>query len=174
MRIRTLHREQRIPAPLPEVFSFFCEARNLDRITPPWLHFKILSQTDRELKAGTLIHHDLAWHCLPMRWTTLIEEWCPPTKFVDVQLKGPYSLWHHTHGFEACDGGTLIKDAVQYAVPFGTWGNFFAGWMVERDVKRIFDYRARQIAEIFNVQSVPWIWGGPSSSKLKSNAHGAQ
>ena len=104
---------------MPEVFAFFSEARNLDRITPPWLHFKVLNQTDRELKAGTLIYYELAWHGLPMRWTTLIEEWCPPTQFVDIQLKGPYRLWHHTHSFEACVGGTLIKDTVQYTVPAG-------------------------------------------------------
>jgi hypothetical protein len=154
-KVRTLHREQKVPASLPEVFAFFSEARNLDRLTPPWLHFKVLSQTDRELKAGTLIHYELAWHGIPMRWTTRIEEWRPPTRFVDIQLKGPYGLWHHTHSFEACDGGTLIKDAVQYAVPFGALGDFFAGWMVGRDVRRIFDYRVRQMSEIFNVQSVP-------------------
>ena len=152
MKIRTFHREQRIPAPLPEVFSFFSEARNLDRITPPWLHFKVLNQTDRGLKAGTLIDYELAWHGIPMRWTTLIQEWCPPTKFVDLQLKGPYCLWHHTHSFETCDGGTLIKDTVQYAVPAGMLGDLFAGWLVRRDVERIFDYRAKQIPAMFEGQ----------------------
>jgi ligand-binding SRPBCC domain-containing protein len=147
MKVRALHREQMIPVLLPEVFSFFSEARNLDPITPPWLHFQVLDQTDRELKAGTLIHYELAWHGLPVRWTTLIEEWCPPTKFVDVQLKGPYRLWRHTHSFEVCDGGTLVRDTVQYAFPLGMLGDLFAGWMVRRDVERIFDYRAKQIPE---------------------------
>jgi hypothetical protein len=117
MKVRVLHREQMIPVLLPEVFSFFSEARNLDRITPPWLHFQVLDQTDREIRAGTLIHYRLARHGLPISWTTLIEEWCPPTKFVDVQLKGPYSLWRHTHSFEACDSGTLIRDTLQEVKP---------------------------------------------------------
>jgi ligand-binding SRPBCC domain-containing protein len=90
-----------------------------------------------------------------MRWTTRIEEWCPPTRFVDIQLKGPYSHWQHTHSFEACDGGTLIKDTIQYAVPFGALGDFFAGWIVRRDVERIFDYRVLQISAIFQAQSLP-------------------
>jgi ligand-binding SRPBCC domain-containing protein len=149
MKIGTLHRQQSIPASLPDVFAFFSEARNLDRITPPWLHFKVIDQDDRELKAGTLIRYRLGWHGSPMGWTMLIEEWSPPAKFVDVQLNGPYRLWHHTHSFEACDGSTLIRDTVRYAVPFGVLGDFFAGWMVRRDVERIFDYRAAQIAEIF-------------------------
>lgn len=149
------YREQRIPALLPEVFSFFCEARNLDRITPPWLHFKVIGQTERELRAGTLIHYELAWHGTPLDWTTRIEEWCPPTRFVDLQLRGPYRLWHHTHCFEACDGGTLMKDTVQYAVPFGVLGDLCAGWLVRHDLKRVFDYRAREIYEIFKAPSVP-------------------
>ena len=153
-KARTFHRQQIIPAPLSEVFAFFSEARNLDRITPPWLHFNLLSQTDRELKAGTLIYYQLAWHGLLLHWTTRIEEWCPPTRFVDIQLKGPYRLWHHTHSFEACDGGTLIKDTVQYAVPAGVLGDLFAGWLVRRDVERIFDYRAKQIPSMFEGQPV--------------------
>ena len=153
MKIRTIHREQRVPAALPEVFSFFSEARNLDRITPPWLHFKVLSQTDRELRAGTLIHYALAWHGIPIRWTTRIEEWSAPMQFVDIQLKGPYLHWHHTHSFEACDGGTLIKDTVQYAVPGGILGDLFAGWMVRRDVERIFNYRDSQISAIWRMNA---------------------
>jgi ligand-binding SRPBCC domain-containing protein len=154
MKVRALHREQTIPVPLAQVFSFFSEARNLDRITPPWLHFQVLDQTDRAIRAGALIHYRLAWHGLPMTWTTLIEEWCPPIKFVDVQLKGPYRLWHHTHSFEACAGGTLIKDTLQYAVPAGVLGDLFAGWLVRRDVERIFDYRAKQIPAMFEGQPV--------------------
>ena len=155
MRVSTLHREQRIRAPLQEVFSFFCEARNLDRITPPWLHFKLLGQTDRELKAGTLIYYKLVWHGLPLDWTTRIEEWHPPTRFVDLQLKGPYRLWRHTHSFEACEGGsTLIRDTVDYAVPAGLLGGFLAGRLVRRDVERVFDYRAAHIRAIFNPQFV--------------------
>jgi hypothetical protein len=155
MKIRTFHRQQRIAALLPEVFSFFSEARNLDRITPPWLHFKVLAQTERELRVGTLIHYRLAWHGVPLRWTTRIEEWCPPTRFVDIQLRGPYRLWHHTHSFEACDGGTLIKDTVQYAVPGGVLGDLFAGWLVRRDVERIFDYRVMKTSAIFEAPSLP-------------------
>jgi hypothetical protein len=155
---RVLHREQWVPASLPEVFSFFSEARNLDRITPPWLHFKLLGQTDPRLRAGTLINYKLAWYGIPLNWTTRIEEWCPPTRFIDIQLKGPYRFWRHTHAFEPRDGGTLIKDTVHYAVPMGALGYLCAGWLVRRDVTRIFDYRAKQIPSMFNEESVLQTW----------------
>ena len=154
MRVRTLHREQWIPASLDEVFAFFSHAANLDRITPPWLHFNILGQTDRELKVGTLINYKLAWHGFPLVWTSRIEEWRPPTLFVDVQVKGPYRLWHHTHSFEAHDGGTSIRDAVRYAVPMGGLGAFCAEWLVRRDVEQIFNYRAQQISMLFAAERV--------------------
>jgi ligand-binding SRPBCC domain-containing protein len=144
-----LRREQWIPAPLREVFSFFSEARNLDRITPPWLHFNVLTETDAQLSAGTLIYYKLAWYGIPLRWTSLIEEWREPNLFIDVQVQGPYRLWHHVHTFEQREGGTLIQDTVHYAVPMGALGDFFAGWLVKRDVKRIFDYRATKISALF-------------------------
>jgi ligand-binding SRPBCC domain-containing protein len=144
-----LQREQWVDAPLTQVFGFFSEARNLDRITPRWLGFKLLNQSTPRIEAGTLIQYRLAWHGLPMRWTTLIEEWTPPTKFVDVQLKGPYGLWRHTHTFAESKGGTLVRDTVEYRVPFGMLGRLFAGGMVRRDVELIFDYRVTKIGEIF-------------------------
>jgi len=152
-----LRREQWVPAPLLGVFTFFSDARNLDRITPRWLHFKTLGQTDSELRTGTLIHYKLAWYGIPMDWTSCIEEWCPPTMFVDLQLKGPYRLWHHTHAFKSHRGGTLIADTVRYEVPMGGLGNLCAGWLVRRDVERIFDYRATQISTMFKEQSASQI-----------------
>ncbi len=134
---------------MEEVFAFFCEARNLDRITPPWLDFRVLRQTSREIMAGTLIDYKLARHGPPIDWRSRIEEWCPPFRFVDLQLKGPYRLWHHTHLFEPLDGGTLMRDLVRFSVPFGTFGDLSAGGLVRRDVEQIFDYRAERISAIF-------------------------
>ena len=154
MKTHIILRQQSVSAPLGKVFSFFCEARNLGRITPPQLCFKLLGQSHVQLQAGTLIDYNLAWHGLPMRWTSRIEEWRPPTLFIDVQLKGPYRFWRHTHSFEARDGGTLMRDTVEFAVPFGAWGDLCVGWLVRRDVDRIFDYRARQISLLFPAERV--------------------
>ena len=147
--VYTIHRRQWIFGPLEKVFSFFCEARNLDRITPPQLRFKLLGQSHLELRAGTSIDSELAWHGLTLRWTSRIDEWRPLTLFIDVQLKCPYRFWRHTHSFEADDGATLMRDTVEFAVPFGGWGDLCVGWLVERDVGRIFDYRAQQVFLLF-------------------------
>ena len=154
MKINTTHRQQSIPAPLERVFSFFCEARNLGRITPPELRFKLLGQSHLQLRAGTLIDYELAWHGILIRWRSRIEEWRPPTRFIDVQLNGPYRFWRHTHSFEARDGGTLMRDTVEFAVPFGALGDSCVGWLVQRDVDRTFDYRAQQISLLFPAEHI--------------------
>jgi ligand-binding SRPBCC domain-containing protein len=94
------------------------------------------------LSEGALIQYRLKLHGIPIRWLTRIETWAPPRRFVDVQVRGPYALWHHTHDFTALDDGTtLMTDTVRYALPFGPFGSLAHRAFVRRDVERIFDYR---------------------------------
>src|SRR4051794_2403034 len=120
MTVRTLDTELWLPLPIDRVFAFFADAGNLDALTPPWLHFRILTPPPPVLRAGTLIDYRLRLHGLPVFWRTEITEWQPPFRFVDRQLKGPYQLWVHLHTFEERDGGTLLRDHVDYEVP-GRW-----------------------------------------------------
>lgn len=146
MHIFTLNRELIVPAPLDEVFAFFGEPENLERLTPPMLKFNIVSVSDRPLKPGALIRYRLRVHGFPMGWTTLISEWEPPYRFVDEQLRGPYRLWHHTHTFEEHAKGTLVRDEVRYAM----WGGkLIHKLIVKRDLQRIFDFRTQTLQELF-------------------------
>jgi ligand-binding SRPBCC domain-containing protein len=129
-----------------EVFAFFGEARNLEAITPPWLRFEVLTPAPIAMRAGTLIDYRIRVHGFPIRWRTEITEWQPPHRFTDVQLRGPYTLWHHTHTFTARDGGTLCGDHVRYRPRGGAWVNWL---FVRRDVERIFQYREQRLRERF-------------------------
>ena len=148
-RFHTLRREQWIPRPPVEVFAFFSDARNLEVITPPWLGFRILTPGPIQIAAGTRIRYRLSLHGLPLGWTTEIRRWQPPHCFVDVQLSGPYRLWHHTHRFEALNGGTRITDVVRYRLPLGIVGRLVHALKVRRDVERIFEHRFMRIEELF-------------------------
>jgi ligand-binding SRPBCC domain-containing protein len=149
MKFHTLRRELQIPRPRDEVFDFFSDARNLEEITPPWLGFRTLTPGPISMAAGTRIRYQLKVRGVPVSWTTEIRRWNPPSRFVDVQLGGPYQLWHHTHRFEVCNGGTRMIDVVRYRLPFGPIGRLVNALLVRRDVERIFDYRNRRIVEIF-------------------------
>lgn len=148
-----LEQEQFVPRPIDEVFPFFADAHNLEKLTPEFLNFEILNISTPQLAAGTLIDYRLRLHGIPLRWRTKIDEWEPGRRFVDVQLQGPYALWHHTHEFEPCDGGTLVRDRVRYRLPAGALGALVAGSFVQRDVNRIFDYRRERLEEIFGPHS---------------------
>ncbi|MBS0661220.1 MAG: SRPBCC family protein [Verrucomicrobia bacterium] len=150
MRTWKLHAELWVPQPLEEVFAFFSDAGNLERLTPPWLNFEILTPQPIDLRAGTLIDYRIRLRGLPIRWRTEISEWNPPVQFVDRQLRGPYTLWQHTHRFEARDGGTMCFDDVEYR-PFG--GALIQHLFVRRDVERIFEYRKERLREIFRARS---------------------
>jgi ligand-binding SRPBCC domain-containing protein len=153
MGIYTLKREQFVARPLDEVFEFFSDARNLEIITPPWLNFQILTPGQIEIVPGTLLDYRLKWHGLPLAWRTKIVGWNPPRSFVDVQLRGPYRLWHHTHTFAAVSGGTHMVDTVNYELPLGFLGSLAHELGVRRDLERVFDYRMKVVAERFPAEA---------------------
>ncbi len=148
MKIYTLQRKQWVGRPLAQVFDFFSKAENLEQLTPSFLRFQI-TRTPPRMETGARIAYKLRVHGLPLRWLTEIEKWDPPHEFIDVQKKGPYKLWHHTHRFREENGGTSIEDTVRYALPFGVLGQVVHRLMVERDVQQIFAYRERVIRELF-------------------------
>jgi ligand-binding SRPBCC domain-containing protein len=145
--IHTLERRQHVELPSDQAFAFYGDAHNLERITPPWLGFEVVTPRPIEMGVGTLIEYRLRLHRVPVRWRTRIEAWEPPRRFVDVQIKGPYSFWEHTHTFEE-DGpeGTIIRDRVRYAIPFGPLGELAERLLVRRELRQIFDYRREAVA----------------------------
>ena len=146
-RVHVLERRQRIELPVERTFAFYGDARNLERITPPWLGFEVTTPAPISMGVGTLIEYRLRLHRVPVRWRTRIEGWEPPHRFVDAQVRGPYSLWEHTHTFEE-DGpeATIIRDRVRYSIPFGPLGELADRLLVRRDLKQIFDYRRDAVA----------------------------
>lgn len=159
-----LVREQVVSRPPNEVFAFFSCAENLQEITPPWLSFNVVRVQPQPLspiapkpgapgtplmQKGTRIDYRLKVRGLPLRWTSEIVLWEPPHQFVDVQVRGPYQLWHHTHRFVEEGSATRITDEVLYRLPFGLLGELAHWAMVRRDVEKIFDYREAKVRSLF-------------------------
>lgn len=145
-----LIREQTIARPLDEAFAFFADARNLETLTPPWLRFEILTPGKIDMQVGTIIQYALRVHGLPIHWTTAITVWNPPIEFVDVQLQGPYVLWHHRHTFESLGESTRMMDEVHYRLPIGWLGRAMNSVLVRRDLGAIFDYREQTIRRLLD------------------------
>jgi ligand-binding SRPBCC domain-containing protein len=148
VNVHRLEREQYVDRPVADVFHFFAEAHNLERITPPWLSFHVLTPDPIEMRAGALIDYRLRVHGVPLRWTSRIEHWEPGRSFVDRQLRGPYGLWHHRHSFAEDGQGTVVRDEVDYAMPFGAIGDLAHPLFVRRDLERIFTYRYEAVPRL--------------------------
>lgn len=151
MAVHVLEREQLLSTTLPAAWEFFSTPRNLARITPPELGFRILEPfNDAPAHTGQLITYTVRPLLgIPMRWVTRIEEVSAPHRFVDTQLKGPYRLWRHLHTFEAVPAGVLMRDRVEYELPMGRFGEVLHRPVVQPRLERIFAYRTTVLNELF-------------------------
>ena len=143
-----LDRTQRLDASLEEVFAFFAEASNLARITPPWLGFRIHGAAP-DMAAGVRVEYRIRWLFFTLSWVTRITRFERPAGFQDVQERGPYRRWVHTHTFVADRGAVLMRDRVEYALPFGALGRLAHALVVRRQLQGIFDFRRAAAARIF-------------------------
>jgi ligand-binding SRPBCC domain-containing protein len=141
-----LHAEQWLPCPRERLFAFFSDAFQLETLTPPLLHFEVVTPPPIVIQSGTLIDYRLRLHGIPVRWQSEIGEWEPPSRFVDRQTRGPYRLWRHEHRFVERDGGTLVIDHVDYRVPGGRIVNRL---FVVLDLRKIFRFRMQKLQELF-------------------------
>ena len=163
--IHTLRREMWLPLKRQDLFPFFADAGNLERITPPALRFEITSQLPIEMAQGALIQYRMRLHGVPFRWKTQISTWEPDVRFVDEQLRGPYRTWVHLHEFEERDGGTYMLDEVRYSLPLTPLGDIVHP-LVRRELDTIFDYRRDTIREILAPDSAE------SPDSFESPEHG--
>jgi len=140
--------ELALAEPLEDVFSFFADPRNL-QLTPPWLHFKVLTRGPIVLRAGTLIDYGLRLRGFRIQWQSEITIWEPPHWVVDEQKLGPCRSWPHEHRFEPRGDGTLVLDLVRYAPP--------GGWLldklfVRRDLQKVFEFRRLKLLALFGAR----------------------
>jgi ligand-binding SRPBCC domain-containing protein len=141
---RRFEREQFIPLDIETVFAFFSDAHNLEVITPPWMRFRVTTPKPVGMQVGTLIDYTLRVRGVPVRWRSEITVWEPPRRFVDVQTRGPYRTWVHTHTFEPVEGGTRVRDQVEYAA---NGGPLIDRLIVRPDLEKIFAYRGARLEQ---------------------------
>lgn len=144
------------PVSVRDAFAVFEDPRNLAKITPPWLNFRITTPEPIVMKKDAIFDYTLRWMAIPLRWRTLITEYEPPFHFVDEQTKGPYVLWRHTHKFHPTEEGTLVSDDVDYILPLGFLGRAAHSLIVAEQLKKIFRFRQEALNHILCSGKARW------------------
>lgn len=142
--------ETSVPASLEATFAFFSDAANLQRLTPGWVQFSIVTPLPIVMRAGLEIDYQIRLYGVPLAWTSRIDVWEPRRRFVDRQIAGPYLWWRHEHRFEADGRATRVIDEVE-CLPRAAW---LTARLVRRDVERIFRYRQDALHQIFQQPSL--------------------
>lgn len=141
--------EQWVPQPIDQVFEFFSNPNNLETLTPDFLHFKIVKISHPKIREGTVLDYQLKLHGVPICWQSKINDWVPGKRFSDLQTRGPYAFWHHTHEFYEARGGTVIRDNVVYKFPGWVPGDILGHNFINKDLEKIFMFRREQIKKLF-------------------------
>lgn len=152
MSTHRLEHTQIIPAGLETCWTFFSDPRNLSKITPAELDFKVLTELPSQMYAGLKIEYRVRPLLgIPMRWVSEIKEVEPLQSFADEQLKGPYRTWCHRHEFRTLDADhTEMRDLIDYSLWLGPLGDLAHLLVVRRQLKHIFDYRMAAVERIFS------------------------
>jgi len=150
MKIYTLYKTQKLPISADEAWEFLSDPKNLKIITPAKMSFDIISGADRPIYAGQILQYKVT----PMmgirtKWVSEIKSIVPKKYFVDEQLYGPYSLWHHKHFIREIEGGVEMEDIIDYKIPLGILGQMFHPLLVKPRLEEIFNYRQKKLVELF-------------------------
>jgi ligand-binding SRPBCC domain-containing protein len=148
-KLYTYQSQQFLPVEASELFQFFSVPENLSKLTPPETGFQVVHTTDERIVQNTRLTYRLKQMGIPMKWVAKIEEWNPDESFTDVQVKGPFAWYKHRHILEKTEGGTIIRDELQYRLPFGWLGELFGNYFVRKTLEKTFRYRQEKMIELF-------------------------
>jgi len=145
-----LKRTQLVKTDLETCWDFFSSPNNLQKITPAYMGFKVLTIQPAKAYEGLIIAYTVSPVLrIPLGWITEITHIEDRRFFVDEQRKGPYRIWHHEHHFEEVEGGVLMTDIVTYVMPFGFLGKFAHWLFVKKQLNGIFEFRNKVVEELF-------------------------
>jgi ligand-binding SRPBCC domain-containing protein len=146
-----LHKTQKIPATIDQVWDFISSPANLKKITPEYMGFNITSKLlSEKMYPGMIISYKVSpFLGIKMTWVTEITQVKENEYFVDEQRVGPYSMWHHEHKIEPIEGGVLMTDIVSYKPPFGILGSIANHILIKKQLQEIFDYRTVAMEKMF-------------------------
>ncbi len=151
MKYTQIRKKQLLKSDINTVWNFISSPKNLAKITPKYMNFKITSIEDDNMRPGMIISYKVSpILSIPLSWVTEITHVNHLNSFVDEQRFGPYKMWHHEHIITKTNQGIIMEDIVTYVPPFGVFGKMLNILFIKKQVKSIFEYRYKIMEKIFN------------------------
>ena len=150
MKLYKLEQKQFLLLGIDQTWEFFSNPANLEKITPKNMNFNILTELPEEIYQGLLIEYTVTPIAnISVKWVTEITAVDKPNFFIDEQRFGPYKFWYHQHFFKQVENGVEMTDIVNYALPFGLFGNLAYSLFVKKKLNSIFSYRKNFLKDYF-------------------------
>lgn len=100
------------------------------------------------IELDSTLDYTIRWMGVPIRWRTKIIDWSPPDQFIDLQIRGPYALWHHQHRFQpTSSGGVECWDRVIYKLRMPGIRRLIHPLIVRKQLIEIFRFRREVIGK---------------------------
>lgn len=135
------HKESLIRAAPERVFAFHELPDALARLTPPWESARVVKAAPSLRVGARAVVETRVLGVVPVLWVAEHTAYDPPRMFEDVQCKGPFKSWRHRHLVTPHAEGAMLRDEVEYEPPLGVLGRALAPLLVERRLRRLFEYR---------------------------------
>lgn len=123
------------------LFDWHARPGAFERLAPPWQTLTVL-QKEGTIRDGDRLVMALGPRPLAITWEAHHEGFALGERFTDVQVRGPFAAWRHTHRFlERPEGGSILEDDIEYRLPLGALGEWVAGRSIRAQLDRMFTFR---------------------------------
>ena len=131
----------RIAAPPDEVFDLCLDIEAHERSLASSRERAVGGTTTGRLAPGDEVRFR-AWHFgIRFALTSRITEYERPHRFVDEQVRGPFSTYRHEHRFADGGGVTVMEDEVSFVAPFGALGRLVERLVLARYLRELIEER---------------------------------
>nr|WP_297310199.1 SRPBCC family protein [uncultured Flavobacterium sp.] len=143
--------QQFIKSDLQTVWKYFNNPKHIHALTTLKMQLKTRTQNlPNQIHKNLIISYWVSpLFGIPLKWKTKITNVVPNESFIDIQIKGPYKIWHHLHTFKQVKEGVLMKDFITYQLPLGFIGNFIHKILVKKEIENLFEFRTKQVQKHF-------------------------
>jgi uncharacterized protein (TIGR01777 family) len=134
------------PCTAEELYNWHSRKGALERLLPPWQNITVLARHGG-IEAGGMVLLKMHAGPFPCTYKGHHTENIPGKMFKDVQEKGPFASWSHSHYFKDSDQGAVLTDHVEYSLP---GHRFLPGCIknyVHKNLQQLFHHRQKLLEE---------------------------